>query len=69
MDYKRKIERKIELSLGRAGWLADFKGNQEIKRLFGTTKIPMPFTEFTPAHLVQEAVQFLNPGAAVVVVI
>lgn len=61
-------KRRIELSLGRAGWLADFKGNEEIKRLFGTTKIPTPFTELTSAELVREAVQFLNPGAVVVLI-
>ena len=61
-------KRRIELSLGRSGWLADFKGNQEIKKLFGTTVIPTPFTELTPAALVKEAVQFLNPGAVVVLI-
>ena len=57
----------IELYKVDGVWLADFVGDAEIKRLFGQTALPTPFTTVTDFKVVQAKIQALNPDKLVYV--
>mgnify|MGYP001604594571 CR=1 FL=1 len=56
---------KIELYWTPQGWAADFVGDREIRRSFGTTLIPTAFTARAKADVVLAAIERLNPAAMV----
>jgi hypothetical protein len=47
------------------GWMADFKDDERVRRLFGGTMIPTAFTARAPAQQVLQAIQSLNPTSLV----
>jgi hypothetical protein len=47
------------------GWNADMIGDEYIKRLFGTTMLPLPFTAQADAKTVMADVTKRNPDATV----
>ena len=59
---------KITLSIDTVShcWMADFHGDMEIIKTFGTTTIPTAFTDKAAPARVLAAIQKLNPGADVV---
>lgn len=59
---------RIELFKTNQGWMADFQGPQaeEIRRLFGTSVIPTPFTAQAESANVMANIQSKNPDCIVV---
>ena len=47
------------------GWMAQFVDDSEIKELFGTDTLPLPFTSESAASEVKGEVERLNPGCMV----
>ena len=58
-------EQRIKLNLTPSGWMADFCGDPEIFKLFGTTVLPTAFTAAASAATVIAATCKLNPTATV----
>jgi len=57
--------KRIEIRSHRDGWFADFCHDEEIRKLFGATILPTPFTARAPIERVLAEIRRLNPGAAV----
>lgn len=47
-------------------WFADFEGDEDVRRLFGTTKLATPFSASVPVLKVLAAIQAKNPNHYVV---
>lgn len=60
--------RQIVLIQGLDAWYANFVNNNTIREHFGTTVLPTAYKANTPATVVLEAIQNLNPHAVVTVV-
>ena len=52
---------KIIIRRRATGWTADFVGDISVRRTFGTTELPTPFTPSATAEYVIAEVQAKNP--------
>lgn len=59
--------KKIELTRGKTNWFANFCNDKAIESAFGTTKIPLPFTQKATDMEVATEIRRNNPYAKVVV--
>ena len=57
--------KQIKVYLEDGGWMTDQVNDQEVLALFGTTKLPTPFSEGTPVEKVVAVLQELNPDAVI----
>ena len=57
--------KQIDLRLTETGWVANFVGNEEVRRSFGTTVIPTAFTAHADPQRVLQVIRTLNPGVEV----
>lgn len=57
---------KVVLIFKRGGmWWADYAGTPEqisVERVWGSTRVPLPFAAYVPAQTVSDTFSHLNPG-------
>lgn len=58
--------KEIRLVRGSQGWLAQFVGDENTVRLFGTDTIPTAFTDKASPNMVKRTIERLNPQSKVV---
>lgn len=56
---------KLRQDLAADAWIANFEGDEKVRKLFGTTILPTPFAASVDASIVLERVQKLNPDCKV----
>lgn len=58
-------QKTIRLYRSGGYWMAQFVGDAETMRLFGTDSLPTPFTDAAPFDAVYRTILRLNPGSCV----
>lgn len=59
------MRRIIRLKRSQVCWEADFVGDLDVVKAFGTTTVPTPFLPSMAAEEVQERIRKLNPNCIV----